>query len=237
MKKILFLILLSICFLFCSCNMNFNSHFDEDNLNSNDYDNQDANDNADYDEETLIFGNYRGEDIEWIVLDEDDDKKLLLSKYVLDAGKYCDQYGVTGWDDSDLNDWLNDDFLYSAFDEDEIEQITYGTIEVEYYDNEEVFENDEDVFILSDGEINHYSNLLGHKLQECYPTSYVSSNFDSILAQSDDGNSEHEGEVICWVRSEYSYGTYMYPTSDVGWAIAEYNDDIAGIRPAIWINN
>ena len=55
------------------------------------------------------------EPIEWIVLDVQDGRALLLSRYGLDAMEYNTEYEETTWETSLVRRWLNDDFLNSAF--------------------------------------------------------------------------------------------------------------------------
>ena len=55
------------------------------------------------------------ERIEWIVLDEQEGKCLLLSRYCLDAQPYQSKNGNTTWKDCSLRKWLNSDFLNTAF--------------------------------------------------------------------------------------------------------------------------
>lgn len=90
--------------------------------------------------DVVMFGSYEqdnnedngAEPIEWIVLDTDGAKTLLLSKYVLteeffDLGDYTQ---VT-WYTSDIFLWLNSEFLNDAFSADEREQIInseYGNV-------------------------------------------------------------------------------------------------------------
>ena len=69
--------------------------------------------------DTVNFGYYHGE-TEWIVLDKEGDKLLLISKLSLDNKKFNDEYNqdVT-WKTSDLRKWLNDEFIYEAFSQTE----------------------------------------------------------------------------------------------------------------------
>ena len=55
------------------------------------------------------------EKIEWIVLDVQDGKCLLLSRYCLDSKPYHSKGKTITWKDSALRKWLNSDFLDSAF--------------------------------------------------------------------------------------------------------------------------
>ncbi len=63
------------------------------------------------------------EPIEWLVLDIEGDKALLLSKYGLDAKPYNATYADVTWETCTLRAWLNDDFLKTAFTEDEQKAI------------------------------------------------------------------------------------------------------------------
>lgn len=76
---------------------------------------------------TLTFGRYEQNDeksdgaeaIEWTVLDREGDTLFLISRYVLD-GKYLHNNGdfsgsYVKWEETDLCDWINDDFYNDAF--------------------------------------------------------------------------------------------------------------------------
>ena len=65
--------------------------------------------------DTVVFGSYPQSDItgdikepiEWIVLDRQEDKALLLSKYILDSAKFNDEINNL-WETSSLRMWMND---------------------------------------------------------------------------------------------------------------------------------
>ena len=63
------------------------------------------------------------EKIEWTVLDVQNGKCLLLSRYCLDAKPYHSRAKNITWKDSSLRKWLNNDFLKSAFTDMEQELI------------------------------------------------------------------------------------------------------------------
>lgn len=71
----------------------------------------------------------RLKDIEWLVLDNDGETALLLSKYALDCEPFHDCQLIHGkyidvpWRDCDLRRWLNDSFAKIAFTENEFECI------------------------------------------------------------------------------------------------------------------
>ena len=105
----------------------------------------------------ITFGNYGGEDIDWIVLDENEDGMFILSEKILDEKEFnTDVYDLT-WEESGLRKWLNDDFYNSAFNSEEKERIL--KTHVKNLDNPEVFyavggkDTEDNVFLLSFDEI------------------------------------------------------------------------------------
>ena len=83
----------------------------------------------------VYFGHYSlsgcsdgQEPIEWIVLDAMDGKLLLLSKDGLETGPYNSVKQRATWADCSLRDWLNCDFLNTAFTFDDQESIMETTV-------------------------------------------------------------------------------------------------------------
>lgn len=124
----------------------------------------------------VLFGSYEqdndttngAEPIEWQVVDIDNDKALLVSKYILDNVEYNEPEGIYGDGDSECNpwaqsyvySWLNNDFAQTAFTEDEVKQIVDTTdysVTDEYggFDGELIG----NVFLLSYDEAVKYYNL------------------------------------------------------------------------------
>ena len=65
------------------------------------------------------FGKYdteigRSGDIEWLVVDGNDNSYLLVSRYIIDCKNYNDTDIEVLWNNSTLNSWLNNYFLNSA---------------------------------------------------------------------------------------------------------------------------
>lgn len=63
------------------------------------------------------------EPIEWIVLDENEDNLLLISKYVIEEKPFNDTDKAVGWSGSTIRKWLNEDFIKMAFDDMQLEYI------------------------------------------------------------------------------------------------------------------
>lgn len=100
------------------------------------------------------------EKIEWVVADKKDEKVLLVSKYYLDVIEYkIDKgeeeyvYPVLSWEGSKLQKWLNNDFLKSAFTNDEkrhIELTEFGS-----YRYGEKVTNEDYIFVLAPDEMSN----------------------------------------------------------------------------------
>ena len=111
--------------------------------------------------ETIEFGNYPQEEdgtekpIEWIVMKNEGNQVLLLSKYVLDTKPYNKESKAVTWETSDIRKWLNNEFYTTAFNKAE-----KGRIQTTLIKNEDNFEtktsggNDtkDKVFLLSQKE-------------------------------------------------------------------------------------
>ena len=91
--------------------------------------------------ETIEFGNYPQDKdgtekpIEWIVMKNEGNQVLLLSKYVLDAKPYNEEWEGVTWQTSDIRQWLNNEFYTTAFNKSEKAKIQTSLIKNE--DNSE----------------------------------------------------------------------------------------------------
>lgn len=117
----------------------------------------------------LKFGEYPQNDtsevtkepIEWLVLDENDDELLIMSKTALAPGSICtssDQKPFT-WENSDLRKWLNNIFYDRAFSKKEKSAIIKSNLvtELEHTDGgTELSKTSDNIFILSSREFNNY---------------------------------------------------------------------------------
>lgn len=87
--------------------------------------------------ETIEFGNYPQDKdgtekpIEWIVMKNEGNQVLLLSKYVLDAKPYNEEWEGVTWQTSDIRQWLNNEFYTTAFNKSEKAKIQTSLIKNE----------------------------------------------------------------------------------------------------------
>ncbi len=71
----------------------------------------------------LVFGRYEQdnntengkEPIEWVVLEENEKGRLVISRYILDCVPFNNKYEDVTWETCSLREWLNNDFLNEAF--------------------------------------------------------------------------------------------------------------------------
>ena len=174
------------------------------------------------------------EPIEWIVLDQQQNKSMLISKCGL-TSEYFDRYGAFGnvtWEASPLRKWLNQDFLASAFSEEE-----QPTIVKTYVDNsagqgntdyKSVWMNNtnDQVYLLSYAEINKY--FPDNKSRACLPKSEVAAQTVSV--------DKENGLCRWWLRSPGSLESQsMYVDSD-GSCHSIMAHAMYAVRPVIWVD-
>ena len=186
----------------------------------------------------LCFGHYEqdnsptngSEPIEWIVLNVQGNTALLISRYILDEKPYCIPYteyaNSVKWADSYLRHWLNNDFLNSAFTNQEIDAILLTNVDnsaAQNYQGGAGGNNNfgpdtvDRAFVLSYAELVHYLSdsradftmYSGNNREDGYY--YIRTNESMI-------------DPVCGIaNSQY---TSMRGTPG----------DAFGVRPALWIN-
>ena len=77
--------------------------------------------NVEYDRDTVKFGSWNKNELEWEVLEYSEDGKsaLIMSKNLIDSRKYNDRDESVTWENCSLRKWLNGDFYDGAFSPDE----------------------------------------------------------------------------------------------------------------------
>ena len=129
----------------------------------------------------VIFGSYpqtqNGNDktpIEWLVLENDGETALLISRYALDCKPYNEKGEVITWEKCTLRGWLNNEFFDEAFSVEEEQSILQSDVSAdknpEYTTNPGNATKDE-VFLLSVVEANKYFKSDDARI--CAPTDYA----------------------------------------------------------------
>lgn len=130
----------------------------------------------------IKFGNYfqnhidTKEPIEWLVLENDGETALLISRFALDSKAYNDAPAAVTWDTCALRRWLNGEFISDSFTPEEQAQLALtavgagGNPQYKTVPGKEVKDR---VFILSIAETLKYFESDEEKL--CVPTVYAKS--------------------------------------------------------------
>ena len=188
----------------------------------------------------VAFGNYEQdnnlangkEPIEWLVLDRQDEKALLISRYVLDCQPYHISLNDVTWENCTLRKWLNDEFLKNSFSTEEQEYIITSTIFPDKNPRNSTdpgnITNDK-VFILSYHEAG--TLFLSDSKRQCGPTVYAKA-----LGCH---HNETAGTSSWWLRSP-NYAQFL---ADWVGEDGQMNDeglwvstDSIGVRPSMWIS-
>ena len=186
----------------------------------------------------MIFGHYEQdnnasngkEPIEWIVLEKDGNKALLISRYALDCQQYNTKYTSITWENCTLRKWLNGTFLESAFSAQEQAMIQLSKVTAgknPSYGTPPGNDTTDWVFLLSIEEAQKYFN--SNSARQCKWTAYC-------YAQ---GAYVEYGSCWWWLRSPGSIANYASSVDNDG-SLLTYgsyvNVDTAAIRPVMWIN-
>ena len=198
--------------------------------------------------ETVLFGSYMQEKsntkktaVEWIVLDQKNGAKLLLSKYALDCVAF-NSSGTATWNNSTLRTWLNDSFYKNAFSQTERTKITAFTVAAEKnpnYGTSSGSSTKDKVFCLSMSEAKKYfsGNTIGvSKARACQPTAYAKwrGAWTHTMYTSDWGY----GNCWWWLRTAgVTTDSTVFTNYDgrlLDGGIRSTRTNVA-VRPAIWV--
>ena len=172
------------------------------------------------------------EPIEWLVLDTEEDRALIISKHSLYAVEYNEDHRDITWEECSLREWLNDEFKEEAFSDKEQSKISTVTIVAEdhpEHGTEAGNDTTDKIFLLSINEAKEYFDSDDDRI--CKPTNYA-------IARAPSWVDEKYDSCWWWLRSPgfRQYGA-AYVSSDG--SIYSYGGDVHyytfGVRPALWI--
>lgn len=180
--------------------------------------------------DVVFFGRYEqdnqldngSEPIEWIVLDIYDDEYFLVTSDIIDEVCYNDVWTETTWANCSLRNWLNGEFLYNAFTDEQRSSIIDWYIEDSSGDD-----TDDKVFILNEEEIRLYLDDLGDIAAGATPYAaargvYVYKNGNSWWWVRDAGADPHYAAYVNCIGDILDYGTLVF-------------NNAFGVRPAICV--
>lgn len=195
----------------------------------------------------VIFGSYEQdnnlrngkEQIEWIVLDETDGKKLLISRYILDS-RYYSKEAFQTWDKSSLRVWLNKDFYNEAFSEREKKYIAATSLsnpDNTYYEElVKPYATVDVIFLLGAEEAEAYKNASATAAimtEGVVSTAYARANGLRLLKMSEQGES-----YWCVLRScgyHDAYAALISANGTIDRGGISISEEGLGVRPVLWI--
>ena len=178
--------------------------------------------------DTVYFGTYEqdgdesngSELVEWIVLDKQRTKALLLGKYGINANLLeDDEFPSAIWENSKIRFWLNDGFYNTAFSEPEKEKVIDTNLKTEHnplwesmydYTNLDLGNDTIDkVFLLSIQEVNDY--FASDEERVCYVYDSLSI-YRKKRETTDAVNPDYPvtSKVFWWLRSPH----FLYASSN-----------------------
>ena len=199
----------------------------------------------------VTFGHYpqtaEGNDstaIEWVVLQKEGNKALLISRYGLDAQPYNAEYTDATWETCTLRTWLNDTFMNKAFTEEEQKAILTANVDnssIQGYSGWSTHggNNTQDqIFLLSYVEASKYFDVkLGcNNTKACVrPTTYAEKQgaYTSSSCKTADG----DNTGWWWLRSLGSNQNFAaYVSYDGSLSYGLVRSGSICVRPALWVN-
>ena len=212
----------------------------------------------------VTFGHYEQdadesngpEPIEWIVLDVQDGKALLLSKYGLDTKPYNTKFVGVTWETCTMRAWLNGAFLNAAFAEKEKSSILLTEVDnskAQGFDwttvgapvSADGGNNTQDkIFLLSWAEAEKYLETAvwdSDNPDKVYPKAQAAPTEYAIRngAYKSNSNKTAEGDAAgwWWLRSPGGHKSCAADVDSDGSLDDHYVDDVDGcVRPAFWLN-
>ncbi len=195
--------------------------------------------------DTICFGSFEQNDdfsdgpepIEWTVLDKIDGRLLLLSSFCLTAMPYhTEPFVPVTWETCSLREWLNSDFLMSAFTEEE--QALIPVVRNENDDHSLVETPGggatmDRVFLLSETDTVIYLN-------DEYDQAGIGKAYATAFARAAGLQISEEGTACWWLRSPgmYEWVAQLVDQDGIPYANGAYADmeTYCGVRPVIWLD-
>ncbi len=199
-----------------------------------------SNDISDIERKTVFFGHFYQsakadnlQPIEWIVLDEQNGYTLLMTKQIIASQGWVNKgkEGIT-WAESDLRQWLNNEFYNMAFSTDEQENIALFNVtqpQNPRYETPAGKATIDPVTLLSYQEIIHYMPTDAERKTK--PTEYAIKQGCYL---------NPDGDSAWWLRSpgpSANVPEHLASWGNLGARTHYVDDNIIGVRPVIWVKS
>ena len=184
--------------------------------------------------EIITFG---GND--WLVLDVQDDRALILSEKVLEQQLYRTRFTNTTWENSSIRGYLNRDY-YNSFSPEDRARITETVVtkaDNPWYGTSGGNDTVDRIFLLSLEEVVLYFGDSGQLWDRDHPGNEMRGFKDQFDTERIARNAEDRA-LRWWLRT---------PGNTASYAVTVFNDgyfdisgrsvtDPVGVRPALWLN-
>lgn len=170
------------------------------------------------------------EEIEWKVLDKQENKILVISKKALCCHNYLSEYTATDWEHSEIRKWLNEEFLQNAFSEYHQHIILDTQVSADAnpdYTSSSGEDTTDKIYLLSLVEAKRYFN--SPEARKCQPTIYTEQQ----------GAYVEEENVWWWLRTmgkDEVHAALVYTDGEIrseGYRV--YVND-GTVRPVMWLD-
>ena len=193
---------------------------------------------------SVYFGSYEQDNdtsngkeaIEWLVLGKEENKILVISKYALDCKQYNTSKDFVTWETCSLRKWLNNEFINSAFSEEEKAKIPTVTVSADKnpeYSTDPGRATIDKVFLLSITEAEKYFTT--DEARKCVPTAYAKA---QGAYTSDSYTSGGKDTCWWWLRSpgyDQAYAACVRHGGSVLYFGLRVSSGSDAVRPALWI--
>ena len=197
--------------------------------------------------ETFKLGKYEqdnnksngSEDIEWVIIAKSEDNALAISNYVIECLPYNEKLTSITWENSSIRKWLNESFVNSSFDNEEIAIIQKNRISADAnptYNTPSGNDTTDAVFLLSVKEAYEYLSYDSGLIKYC-PTGNAFGK-PTEYAQNKGVFKGSGTSTVWWLRTpgdSKDTATYVFTFGDVTEDGVAVNQNNVGVRPAIWI--
>lgn len=196
------------------------------------------------------------EPIEWLVLTQDNDKMLVVSKYCLDYLTYPDDWTSNiSWESSSLREYLNSDFYNNAFSFNDLQEILLTEIQNKASDNFyctiDGNPTEDRIFLLSIDEVQTFlpASTASEQSKKAYGTNYLYS----VLKEHPYYGNVQKGDPVNWAlradidtdrndkgfgrpREMVVYDSQIQNMLTTG-GMRDPEGPLSVIRPAMWIKS
>ena len=206
----------------------------------------------------VAFGRYEQDNdpdngpeaIEWIVLDTEGDRALLLSRYGLIAKQYNKAYAGVTWEACTLRGWLNSEFMNEAFTREEQSAILLTDVDnsaaqgYSEWDTEGGNNTRDHIFLLSCAEAEKYLGVTydnnDNLKSRIIPTPYAVANGAWVNQKWKTEDGQNAGRW--WLRSPgrhqyraaFVYGAGSLRSTHVTSSTEHFGGNC--VRPALWLD-